>query len=57
MKPLVAALGRPLRHKAPETTRPPRGGSRRCLYVLGEAGAGDGIRTHDFNLGKVALYP
>ena len=21
------------------------------------AGAGDGIRTHDFNLGKVALYP
>ncbi len=20
-------------------------------------GAGDGIRTHDFNLGKVALYP
>ena len=22
-----------------------------------ENGAGDGIRTHDFNLGKVALYP
>ena len=22
-----------------------------------EIGAGDGIRTHDFNLGKVALYP
>jgi hypothetical protein len=23
----------------------------------GEIGAGDEIRTHDFNLGKVALYP
>ena len=23
----------------------------------GESGAGDEIRTHDFNLGKVALYP
>ena len=22
-----------------------------------KTGAGDGIRTHDFNLGKVALYP
>ena len=22
-----------------------------------ETGAGDEIRTHDFNLGKVALYP
>ena len=24
---------------------------------LAEVGAGDEIRTHDFNLGKVALYP
>ncbi len=24
--------------------------------VLAEAGAGNGIRTRDFNLGKVALY-
>ena len=24
---------------------------------LKENGAGDEIRTHDFNLGKVALYP
>ena len=23
----------------------------------GKNGAGDEIRTHDFNLGKVALYP
>lgn len=24
---------------------------------LGKSGAGDGIRTHDPNLGKVVLYP
>ena len=31
-----------------------------CLQPLDfvvKNGAGDGIRTHDFNLGKVALYP
>ena len=27
------------------------------LYKTENNGAGDGIRTHDFNLGKVALYP
>ena len=26
-------------------------------YLVSENGAGDEIRTHDFNLGKVALYP
>ena len=26
-------------------------------YDMKYNGAGDGIRTHDFNLGKVALYP
>ncbi len=26
-------------------------------YVLEIIGAGDGIRTHDPNLGKVVLYP
>ena len=25
--------------------------------LSGETGAGDGIRTHDPNLGKVVLYP
>ncbi len=25
--------------------------------AAGSVGAGDEIRTHDFNLGKVALYP
>ena len=25
--------------------------------LLGKTGAGDGIRTHDPNLGKVVLYP
>ena len=27
------------------------------LIYRKDFGAGDGIRTHDFNLGKVALYP
>jgi hypothetical protein len=27
------------------------------LYVIEKSGAGDGIRTHDPNLGKVVLYP
>jgi hypothetical protein len=40
-----------------ETTKPPRGGCRKSLHSLGATGAGEGIRTLDFNLGKVALYP
>ncbi len=28
-----------------------------ALYCSLKFGAGDEIRTHDFNLGKVALYP
>ena len=28
-----------------------------CRSRFKENGAGDEIRTHDFNLGKVALYP
>ena len=38
----------------------PRPGLRLGLYAIDFAaiyGAGDEIRTHDFNLGKVALYP
>ena len=31
--------------------------SRKLLYLLRKSGAGDGIRTHDPNLGKVVLYP
>ncbi len=31
--------------------------SRQILEVSYIIGAGDGIRTRDFNLGKVALYP
>ena len=27
------------------------------LKIIGKSGAGDGIRTHDPNLGKVVLYP
>ena len=27
------------------------------LEIIGKSGAGDGIRTHDPNLGKVVLYP
>ena len=27
------------------------------MIYIKKFGAGDGIRTHDFNLGKVALYP
>ena len=27
------------------------------LKIFGKIGAGEGIRTLDFNLGKVALYP
>ncbi len=30
---------------------------RVSFYNLIGVGAGDEIRTHDFNLGKVALYP
>ncbi len=30
---------------------------RKAFVFWGKNGAGDGIRTHDFNLGKVALYP
>jgi hypothetical protein len=33
------------------------GGSFDPIRSSWKAGAGDGIRTHDFNLGKVALYP
>jgi hypothetical protein len=40
-----------------ETTKPPRGGSPKSLHSLRATGAGEGIRTLDFNLGKVALYP
>jgi hypothetical protein len=29
----------------------------RAFLEFFEIGAGDKIRTHDFNLGKVALYP
>jgi hypothetical protein len=31
--------------------------SHNALISLGKSGAGDGIRTHDPNLGKVVLYP
>lgn len=31
--------------------------SSKLLIFLGKSGAGDGIRTHDPNLGKVVLYP
>ena len=31
--------------------------SDNVLISIINLGAGDGIRTHDFNLGKVALYP
>jgi hypothetical protein len=27
------------------------------IYLIDFIGAGDGIRTHDPNLGKVVLYP
>ena len=27
------------------------------IHISGKIGAGDGIRTHDPNLGKVVLYP
>ena len=27
------------------------------IDLLGKNGAGDGFRTNNFNLGKVALYP
>ena|GEM_PF-3524054 len=30
---------------------------RTAAFVYLEFGAGDGIRTHDPNLGKVVLYP
>jgi hypothetical protein len=29
----------------------------KARLFVGETGAGDGIRTHDPNLGKVVLYP
>ena len=35
----------------------PRRASRNFLNLLGETGAGEGIRTLDPNLGKVVLYP
>jgi hypothetical protein len=28
-----------------------------CYWGFGEIGAGDGIRTHDIQLGKLTLYP
>ncbi len=31
-------------------------GARFLIWPLGFLGAGNGIRTRDFNLGKVALY-
>lgn len=31
--------------------------SSKLLIFLRKSGAGDGIRTHDPNLGKVVLYP
>jgi hypothetical protein len=30
--------------------------SRDCADSIGKIGAGNGIRTRDFDLGKVALY-
>ncbi len=42
-------LGRPRAH----ATTPKTSGE----MSEGNSGAGDEIRTHDFNLGKVALYP
>ena len=39
-------------HRPRNDPRPPSGG----LVVLQSAGAGEGIRTLDVNLGKVALY-
>ena len=38
---------------SPATKKNPRGG----VGPFFENGAGDEIRTHDINLGKVALYP
>jgi hypothetical protein len=31
--------------------------ARGCVNVIEKIGAGDEIRTHDPNLGKVMLYP
>ncbi len=37
---------------------PPEGGpDRNQQFLLDQIGAGDEIRTHDPNLGKVMLYP
>jgi hypothetical protein len=51
-----------LRYDTRVTARPeprkPSGGPRDIFENFkGVVGAGDEIRTHDFNLGKVALYP
>src|SRR6185436_15421767 len=49
-------------HRYPEIYTPTRGGSGACRPWCiegegeGRVGAGNGIRTRDFNLGKVALY-
>jgi hypothetical protein len=40
-----------------KTKKPPCGGLSYLLGILGEFGAGEGIRTLDPNLGKVVLYP
>jgi hypothetical protein len=40
----------------PETTKPARGGLSKLAESRRIRGAGEGIRTLDVNLGKVALY-
>ena len=47
---LAVALARGSRKGGKETTL-------NLLRVFRKSGAGDGIRTHDPNLGKVVLYP
>ncbi len=39
-----------------ETTLPGQPNARKVVYVKVKNGAGNGIRTRDFDLGKVALY-
>ena len=50
--------GRADRADSEDMVRPAgRGSSPQCIDLAGHFGAGDGIRTHDPNLGKVVLYP
>lgn len=54
---MLAFRARTLCHGTMQTKNGPQGTVFNRLIFFGKSGAGDGIRTHDPNLGKVVLYP